>query len=487
MTATSLDRPPAGTPGRDRPLKRQIGLWMATALVVGNMVGSGVFLLPASMAGEAGPISVIAMLLTGVGAMLLALVFATLGRAYPATGGPYAYTRKAFGDFAGFLTAWGYWIAAWVGNAAIAIAFVGYLGVYWGKIDSSSLTAMLVAVGVIWLLTLVNVLGVRESGWVQLVTTILKFVPLAAIGVIGLFWMSGDNLTPFAPESGGDWHINAAATLALWAFIGLESATIPAEEVKNPEKTIPRATILGTLLSTVLYIVALVSIMGVLSRDALAQSSSPFADAADAMWGGTFLGMSWGKWIALVAMISAFGALNGWILLQGRIPLAAARDGLFPRELARVHGKRGTPVVALVVSSVLLTGLIFLNYSENKTLVDLFTDIILLATLTTLVPYAWSAAAQVQLFFQNRELFSGAHLVRDTIVAALAFAYSAWAIWGSGTETVAKGFMLLTAGIPVYVWLKWRQSREAVPLVPGASNGAAPAVRKEPRVTAGVH
>ena len=485
MATTATTRPPAAPDG-ERPMKRQLGLWMATALVVGNMVGSGIFLLPASMAGEAGPVSVVAMALTGIGAMMLALVFATLGRAYPATGGPYAYTRKAFGDFAGFLTAWGYWIAAWVGNAAIAIAFVGYLGVYWGKVESSSLTAMLVAVGLIWLLTLVNVLGARESGWVQLVTTILKFVPLAVIGIVGLFWMTGDNLTPFAPESGGDWHINAAATLALWAFIGLESATIPAAEVKDAERTIPRATILGTALSTVLYIVALVSIMGILSREALAESGSPFADAADAMWGGTFLGMSWGKWIALVAMISTFGALNGWILLQGRVPLAAARDGLFPKQFARVSGKRGTPVVAIVVSSALLTGLILLNYSEQKTLVDLFTDIILLATLTTLVPYAWSAAAQVQLFFQNRELFSRAHFVRDTIVAALAFAYSAWAIWGSGTEVIAKGFMLLTAGIPVFVWMKWRQSREPVVPVPATTNGAAPVRREEPRVTVGV-
>ena len=449
------------TNGRARPkLKRSLGLWMATALVVGNMVGSGIFLLPASLAGEAGPVSVIAMLLTGVGAMLLAGVFATLGRAYPRTGGPYAYTRKAFGDFAGFLTAWGYWIAAWVGNAAIAIAFVGYLGVYWDKPNDSNLTAILVAVGLIWLLTAVNVLGTRESGWVQLVTTILKFVPLALVGLLGLLWIQSDNLTPFAPESGGDWHIGAAATLALWAFIGLESATIPAEEVKDPERTIPRATIIGTGITVVVYAIATFAIMGILAQETLAASGSPFADAAGEMWGG-----SWDKVIALVAMISTLGALNGWILLQGRIPLAAAEDGLFPKQFAQVSGTRRTPVTALVVSSVLLTVLVFMNYSSSGTIVDLFTDIVLLATLTTLVPYAWSAAAQVQLYISNRELFSGVHLLRDTVVASLAFAYSAWAIWGAGEEVIAKGFMLLTAGIPVYVWMKWRQKREEPELV----------------------
>lgn len=447
--------------GAPRPkLKRSLGLWMATALVVGNMVGSGVFLLPAALAGEAGPVSIFAVLLTGVGAMLLAGVFATLGRAYPRTGGPYAYTRKAFGDFAGFLTAWGYWIAAWVGNAAIAIAFVGYLGVYWDRVNTSNLTAILVAVGLIWFLTGINVLGTRETGWVQLVTTILKFVPLALIGLIGLAWINTDNLTPFAPESGGDWHIGAAATLALWAFIGLESATIPAEEVKDPERTIPRATMLGTLIAALVYAVAIFAVMGILAQDKLAESGSPFADAASEIWGG-----DWGKAVALVAMISTLGALNGWILIQGRIPLAAAEDGLFPKQFAKVHGKRRTPVTALVVSSALLTVLIFMNYSSSGTIVDLFTDIVLLATLTTLVPYAWSAAAQVTLFITDRELFSGVRLVRDTTIATLAFAYSAWAIWGAGEEVIAKGFMLLTAGIPVYVWMKWREKRETPEIV----------------------
>jgi APA family basic amino acid/polyamine antiporter len=438
--------PPAG-----KPLKRSLGVWMATALVIGNMVGSGIFLLPASLAGEAGPVSIFAMVLTGIGAMLLALVFASLGRAFPRTGGPYAYARRAFGDFIGFQTAWGYWIAAWAGNAAIAIAFVGYFAVFWGDLGTNNLLGALVAVGLVWLLTAINVLGVRESGWVQLVTTILKFVPLALIGVIGLFYIDGDNLTPFAPAGGSDWHIGAAATLALWAFIGLESATVPAEEVKNPEKTIPRATILGTLVTTLVYVIAIVAIMGIVPQAQLAGSSSPFADAAGVMWGG-----DWGKIIALVAMISAAGALNGWILLQGRIPLAAAEDDLFPKRFARVHGTRRTPVFGLVVSSLLVTGLVFMNY--NASLVDQFTQVLLLATLTTLVPYAYSAAAQVVMFYRDRRLFSGAKFARDTVIASLAFAYSAWAIWGAGQEVVAKGFMLLLAGIPVYVWLKWRQS-----------------------------
>jgi APA family basic amino acid/polyamine antiporter len=460
-TAVATRRSTArGSAGKPR-LKRSMGLWMATALVVGNMVGSGIFTLPAVLAGEAGPASIVALVFTGVGAMLLALVFANLGRAHPRTGGPYYFARRAFGDFVGFQTAWAYWIAAWVGNAAIAVAFAGYLGVFWGDVKTENWLAALVAVAAIWLVTLVNVLGARETGIAQVLTTVLKFVPLALIGVVGLFYVKGGNFTPFATAHGGfDWHVNAAATLALWAFIGLESATVPAEEVKDPEKTVPRATILGTLATTLLYVVALVAIVGVLSQAALTGSSAPFADAANAMWGGTFLGLSWGKWISLVAIAATLGALNGWVMLTARVSLAAADDGLFPRRFARVHGERRTPVFGLLVSSVLVSGLVL--YGWNQSFADRFTDVVLLATWMTLIAYAYAAAAELVLFYRDRELFSWAKLTRDSVIAGLAFAYSVWAIWGSGEEWLAKGFMLLLFGIPVFVWLKWRQSRSDV-------------------------
>src|SRR5689334_7635909 len=168
-------------------LRRSIGLWMATALVIGNMVGSGIFTLPAALSGEAGPASIVALAFTGIGALLLALVFANLGRAYPKTGGPYHYARRAFGDFVGFQTAWAYWIAAWVGNAAIAVAFAGYLGVYWHDVGAKPWLTALVAMAAVWAFTLVNVLGARETGVTQVVTTVLKFVPLVVISIAGLF------------------------------------------------------------------------------------------------------------------------------------------------------------------------------------------------------------------------------------------------------------------------------------------------------------
>jgi basic amino acid/polyamine antiporter, APA family len=450
------------TQARTPELKRELGTGMSTALVIGNMVGSGVFLLPASLAGVvliSGTGSLLAWLLGGVVAMLLALVFANLGRAYPKTGGPYAYSRRAFGDFVGFQMAWGYWIAAWVGNAAITVAFVGYLSVFWPELGTNNLLAALVGISVIWLLTAVNVAGVRQGGIVQVVTTILKFIPLAIIGIVGLFFVEGANFTPVAPNGWGFGDgvfggITAAAALTLWAFIGLESATVPAEEVKNPERAIPRASILGTGVTTIVYILATVAIVGIIPAARLAESASPFAAAAGEIFGG-----SWGKIVALVALVSTFGALNGWILIQGRIPMAAARDGLFPKVFGNLTRRGRTPWVGLVVSSALITGLMLLNFTKG--LVEQFTFIIYLATLTTLIPYAFSAAAQVYLLFADRERFEGRRLARDAIVAAVAFAFTFWAIYGAGMEYIGQGYLLLLAGIPVYLFLKWRQARSA--------------------------
>ena len=444
-----------GTGSEPRQLKRGLGMKMATALVIGNMVGSGIFLLPASLAQTAGPISILAWVFTGIGAMMLALVFARLGRSYPKTGGPYVYARKAFGDLVGFWSGWSYWINAWVGNAAIAVAFAGYLAVFWSK-ASTYWVATIVAIALVWVFTAVNIAGVKQAGWVQSVTAVIKFVPLLLIGILGLFHLHSSNLHPFTTVHGFDWGISSAALLTLWAFIGLESATVPAEEVQDPETTIPRATILGTALTTTLYLITSVALFGMIASPVLAKSTSPFADGANVIFGGT----GGGKFIAVVAMVSIPGALNGWILLQGRVPLALAKDHLFPKQFAQVDERRQTPVVGIVASSVLVTALLCLNFLEGSGVVDLFTQIIVLATLTALIPYAFSAAAELYLFIFDRAAFSGVNLAKSSVISVLALAYSAWAIWGAGYKPIAEGMMLLLAGIAVYLWTKWQDAKE---------------------------
>jgi APA family basic amino acid/polyamine antiporter len=420
---------------------------MATSLVVGNMIGSGVFLLPASLAAY-GAISVIGWLVTSTGALLLALVFARLSRIVPRAGGPYAYTRRGFGDFAGFLVAWGYWISIWTSNAAISVAFVSYLTVFLPVLADNGVLAAAVAIGAIWLLSWVNSAGVRNAGWVQLVTTILKLVPLVAIAALGLLFFNADHFRPFNQSGGSSISaITATVALTLWAFLGLESATIPADDVRDARRTIPRATLLGTAAAALVYVLGTVAVMGIVPPAGLAVSNAPFADAARAIWG------NWaGYAVGAGAAISCFGALNGWILLQGQIPLAAARDGLFPRQFGRVS-RRGTPAAGIVMSSVLVTVLIAFNYTKG--LVEQFNFIILLAALNTLVAYTLSSMSQLMIFIREREKFAGERLLGSSVIAVAAFIYSLWAIAGAGRDIVYLGFLLLFAGIPVYVWVVW--------------------------------
>ena len=427
---------------------RTIGFGTAVALVMGNMIGSGVFLLPASLAPYGG-VSLLGWLVSTAGAMMLALVFARLARIVPATGGPYAYTRRAFGDLAGFLVAWGYWISMWCTNAALAVAGVGYLDPFFPSLVRNPVTAALMALAAIWILTAVNLRGVREAGRVQTVTTMLKILPLVAVGIGGLFVFEPSH---FALADTGARAVlsgtTATATLTLWAFLGLESATVPAGSIQNPDRTIPRATIVGTALAAGIYVLSTVGVMALLPREALGASTAPFSDAARVLAGDRAAGL-----VALGAAISCFGALNGWVLLAGQLPLAVAGDGLFPRVFGRLSA-RGVPARGVVIGSVLSTILIAMNYSRG--LVELFTFIILLATLSTLIPYVFSALATFLIPDRPDGTRTRANL-GGSIAAALAFGYALWAIAGAGADVVYWGFLLLIAGLPVYVWVLRRR------------------------------
>ena len=418
-----------------------IGFWMAVALVMGNMIGSGIFLLPSSLAPYGG-LSIVGWVVSAAGALMLALVFARLARLDPAAGGPYAYTRQAFGDLPAFLVAWGYWISIWTSLGALAVAFVGYLDPFFPSIVRTPATAALLAVGVVWLLVGVNVMGVRMAGWVQVGTTAIKIMPLAVVGLAGLAYFEPAHFA-LAQADGSAWirGVPAVATLTLWAFLGLESATVPADSIHDPERTIPRATIVGTVLAAIIYIVSTVGVMSLLEPGALGQSSAPFADAARVIGGGGAAAA-----VALGAAISCFGALNGWVLLVGQLPLAVARDGLFPAVFGRVSA-RNTPAAGMAIAAVLTTILVAMNYTRG--LVDLFTFMILLATLNTLIPYVFCSLAILLFRPGQAPITTGVGAI-----AALAFIYSFWAIGGAGAETVYYGFLLLIAGLPVYVFMK---------------------------------
>lgn len=422
--------------------KRTIGFWTAVALVVGNIIGSGVFLLPASLAPYGG-LAFGGWLISGAGAVMLALVFARLSRLNPAAGGIYAYSRESFGDLAGFLVGWGYWTAVWSGCAALAVAFVGYVGAFMPGVAASPVAAAVLAVAALWVVVGINVMGLREAGLVQIVTTVVKLLPLIVIGGAGLFWFTSSNFAVPAGATPGGFAgttgtLFAIASLTLWALLGVESATIPAAAVEQPDRTIPRATLVGTLVAVIVSVLSTAGVMGILSHETLSHTTAPFADAARQLFGDRAAGF-----IAIAAAISVLGALNGWTLLQGQLPVAVANDGLFPKWFGRLSS-RGTPANATIAGGVLATVLIMANYSRS--LVALFTFVIQLATLSTLVPYVFcSLAAWMK--------------PGNKTVPILAFVFSMAAIYGAGPEVVFWGFILLLSGLPIFAVMRLRASR----------------------------
>jgi basic amino acid/polyamine antiporter, APA family len=424
---------------------KELGLWTTTSLVIGNMIASGLFMLPATLAVYGG-ISLIGWLVSGAGALCLALVYSWLNKLQPsATGGPYAYTRDGMGGFAAFLVAWGYWISTWCTNAAIAVAFVSYLTAFIPSLGNNPVLSVGTGLSAIWFLTWINTKGIREAGLVQLITTVLKLVPLLIITVGGLFYLNADHFIPFNVSSDSSIAaITSATTLTLFAFLGLESATVPAGNVKNAEKTVSRATIIGTMLTTLIYIAGTVAVMGLIPPSVLKNSQAPFADAAASIWGegARYL-------VAGGAVISTFGALNGWILLQGQMPMAAARDHLFPKIFAK-ENKNETPAFALIVSSVLISVLMSMNFTRS--LADTFTFMVLLTTLTVLVPYLFSIVSFVMIANKKQTLSKF-----QLVIASLAFLYSMWAIIGAGQEIVYWGFVLLMAGLPFYAYIQTKR------------------------------
>ena len=416
---------------------RPLGLWSATALVVGSMIGSGVFLLPASLA-PYGASSLLGWAITLCGAMLLALTFSRLARRWPQTGGPYVFAREGFGDLSGFVVAWSYWISTCCGNAAIAVAFAGSLGNVFPALTATPLRAAGCALGALWLCSAVNLAGVREAGRMQVITTALKLLPLVLFGGVALWFVDSSHFHPFNPSGESLPNaVQATVALTLWAFLGLEVATVPAGAIRDPSRTIPRATVFGTLLAGVATILACTAVLGLLPMDAVRSSQAPMADAARHLWGAAA-----GIGIALVAAVSCFGALNGWVLVAAQVPFAAARDGVLPERFARLD-RNGTPAFGIVLSGVIASILVLANFTH--TLAQLFTFSILLSTAAVLLPYVVSTGAWL------RRGDGGGRAV-----AALALIYSVYALIGTGKESLLWGAALLAAGLPVYLWMRGR-------------------------------
>jgi APA family basic amino acid/polyamine antiporter len=425
---------------------------MSTALVVGNIIGISIFLMPASLA-PFGLNALTAWLVTGVGCGAIALTFAALARQYPGADGPYDYTLQAFGPAAAFIVMWCYWVSVWVANAAIAMGVVGYLLYFMPHLAEIPLVPPLAGLALLWLFVGVNLQGARASGWVQVGTTVLKLVPQAAVILLGLaiLLMHPQAYRAHVPPNPAAWgEVASASALALFSMLGLECAVIAAGRVRDPERNIPRATVGGTLICAAIYLGISVVPMLLIPQSQLAASTAPFADLLAGQLGGR-----WGSVLAAFVVVSGLGTLNGWTLVIGEVTETMARHGVFPQSLARLNA-HGAPARAFVVTGVITSVMLLGNYAGS--IAGLFAFLTAMAVNLGL-PIYFVAALAVLKFprASTRPVL--------WLAAALALGYCLWIGYGLERKPLLWGLVFALAGLPIYLAYAARARRR--PLAAG--------------------
>jgi arginine:agmatine antiporter len=430
------------------PAEGKMGLVAASSLVVTNMVGTGLFLLPTSLA-SIGSISIWGWIVSAIGATAIGLVFAHLGMMDPKAGGPYAYARDHLGAFAGFQTNVLYWGANLIGNVAIAVSVVGYLAVFFPAL-ADPVASNLCTAAIIWLFVWLNTRGAKAVGGFTTMTTAAGILPIAVVGLLGWYWfnprifMEGWNPDAMRPASA----ITQSASIALWAFLGVESAAVSAGVIENPRRNVPLATLIGLAISTVIYVACCAVLMGMLPNAQLRESHAPFADAARIMFG------NWGALvISLAAVLKAAGSLAGWMLIIAESSKAAADDGLFLHQFA-VTNRHGIPARNLVISGIAMSAMLLLTISPN--VATQFAKITSATVVLMSLPYVYSVVAMWR-FNKTLEMKPLKRRILN-VVGFIACGYCAGVIIGQSAELDRKALIVLLVTIPFYGLV----SREAI-------------------------
>lgn len=415
----------------------QLSFWPLVALVTGNLVGSGVFLLPATLA-PFGTISIFGWMMTSIGAILLALLFGQLCSKFPRTGGPHVYIEEAFGQNAGYFAAWGYWVLSWISNAGLVVAAVGYLAPLMGEL--SLFQTLILEIAIILVLTAVNLRSIVFAGAIEMALTFIKLVPLIVIPLMGLMWLQVDHFLPLNPTNQSFFGaVNGAALLTIWGYIGLETGTVPSGDVKNNRRTVPRAIVTGTLIAAVIYMLGTVSILGALPSHQLMNSTAPYADLAQVIFGG-----NWHKFIAALAIVCCLGALNGWILVVGRIALGAAQDGLFPKLFAKTT-KEGAPKWGLILSSCCSTPFVIMTLRRD--LVQQFNFIVDVSVALVMLIYLACVLAYIKFSYQDPQTTK-----RHWILAIASLLFSIWILSAVNASMFLYAMTIMVLGIPMYLY-----------------------------------
>ena len=425
-------------------LVRGIGPVAAISLVAGNIVGSGVYVIPASLATIAGPVSIFAWIICAAAFLSLAVVFADLGGAFPVTGGPQAFVGRAFGKHAELQTAFLYWFSCVSCNAAMAISAVGYLAVFFPALNAQW-PAFSVAQALLWGFTIINIIGVKLGARMQAAAMILKVLPLLFLSVPLLARARISNAIPFAPHGCG--ALLPSISMVAWLFLGSESVTVPGEEVVGAGRTIRRAAYLGFTIASALYFLIAVSLMFGLPARAIAGSASPLAVAAENVFGSVGRTL-----VSLGALVSILGALNGWLLVTGRLPFAAARNGLAPAAFAGVHPRFATPALSLFFSS--LVAALFLALSYNRTLLQAYNEVAMISTATALIAIGAACIAYVALLKREPSRFSPHRRSMKILITLIGLTIVCFMIIGTGFRIVIWSLVSMLIPMICYIWLK---------------------------------
>ncbi|WP_026962648.1 amino acid permease [Alicyclobacillus herbarius] len=448
----------------------KLGVWMLTALVVGNMVGSGIFMLPRQLAEVASPAgSILAWALTGAGVLMIALVFGNLAMRRPdLNGGPQMYAKALFRDgstasvLSGYLVSWGYWVANWAGNVAIITTFAGYLSTFFPVLNSQTplfsvgpltvgvgnLTTFLVCTALLWLVHGLILRGVEGAGQVNLVATTAKVFGFVFFIAVSLFVFEKSNILPFATvkHDGGQsvglfGQAGNALVSTLWAFVGVESAVVFSARTRK-QRDIKRATVFGLVLTVIIYMGISILTMGVLPQAQLVHTDKPLVDALSVA-----IGPAGSDIMALLGLVCLAGSTVGWILLSAEVAYQASRQGLFPGVFGR-ENKRQAPSVSLTITNIMAQVFIFSTISHS--IAKAFDFVTFVATLSYLLPYIIATIYQLKLTVSGQTYAGqGRQRLEDFVVAALGVIYSGWVIKAgtSDLRTFLFGVGLIACGI----------------------------------------
>lgn len=430
-------------------LRRDLGYLAIVAIIVGQMIGSGIYMTPQGLSELSNPmVSILAMLITGLGTVCIAISFARLNKRGAVTGSIIYYTRQAFGDMPAFWVGWCYWCGCWIANGAIAVASVSYFTYFFPALADNNVMQFFAVISILWFYTLLNLRGVKFAGLFNLIITVAKLLPLLLFVVIAAKGFNADYLSSASSEAVvGLGTLPVAVAYCLWCYLGFEGATVIAGEVKNEEQ-IGRATIVSSFVVMLLYILIVFLSAGAIDQAELAKSSSPLGDIIYKVTGGYWTGAI----VAIGGSLSAFGCVGAWILSAGRVSYSLASVDLLPRVFMRTNPKNGAPSAALLINGVLMTFVMALAYFEKAGAVYGF--MVMLSVTSFLVFYLFGVAAELFLTGKDMRKEGLAKYLKTTFFSILGFCYAMYTIYGSGEEYVFSGFLLLLAGIPLYIIIK---------------------------------